>query len=157
MFRMSKKIDYAVLSLAYLCQSDGKGASSKEIAEHFNISTSFVANILKQLTRNGILNSVRGVMGGYELSRAPEEISVGNLIEALEGQFYLADCTRPDGKEACLIEACPVRNPVSEIHRKIQKILNETTFAELVSDNSDVAEQVACGSQETTVDGTPSA
>ncbi len=135
MFRMSKKIDYAVLSVAHLCQADNRSASAKEIANHFNISVSFVANILKQLTRAGLLNSVRGVMGGYELARTPEEISVGDLIKALEGEFYLADCTHPHGEVVCNIQGCPVRNPIHEIHRKFVKILNTTSFAELLGVN----------------------
>jgi len=131
MFRMSKKVDYAVLSVAHLCQSD-TGASAKEIAQHFDISVSFVANILKQLMREGILRSVRGVMGGYELARSPEEISVGDLIRALEGDFYLADCTHPSEEVCCEIKGCPVRNPIHEIHRKFVEILNNTSFAELL-------------------------
>ena len=134
MFRMSKKVDYAVLSVAHLCQSDS-GASAKEIAQHFDISVSFVANILKQLTREGVLSSVRGVMGGYELSRPPEEISVGDLIRALEGDFYLADCTHPGKDVCCEIKGCPVRNPIFEIHRKFVEILNSTSFAELLGPN----------------------
>ncbi|MBE7559916.1 Rrf2 family transcriptional regulator [bacterium] len=132
MFRMSKKIDYAVLSVAHLCQSETRSASAKEIATHFGISVSFVANILKQLTRAGVLNSVRGVMGGYELARSPEEISVGDLIRALEGEFYFADCTHPHGEVVCNIQDCPVRNPIHEIHRKFVSILNTTSFAELL-------------------------
>jgi Rrf2 family nitric oxide-sensitive transcriptional repressor len=138
---LSRKADYALLILWYLHKNQD-GASAREIAEQFNLSKPFVANILKELCGKHFLHSQRGVNGGYTLARSVETISLGELIESLEEDFRFAECAGNDAVEAsCSISpVCPVKNPIQEVHHRIRAVLDGLTLAELFRSPS-----TACG------------
>jgi Rrf2 family protein len=91
---LSKKTDYALLILSYLHSRSEAGAQT--IADHYNLPKPFLANILKELRQKGFVISQRGVKGGYSLARPVNEITVGEIIEALEDGFQLASCVDHD-------------------------------------------------------------
>ena len=86
---LSRKVDYAILILAYPHPRAG-GGSAREIADRFELSRSFVANILKLLCHKGFVASHRGVKGGYALQRPAEDVKLAELMDALDEGFYLA-------------------------------------------------------------------
>ncbi|MEZ5963755.1 MAG: Rrf2 family transcriptional regulator [Planctomycetota bacterium] len=98
MIRISKKADYAVFLLGYLVRAadeTGNGqrlVSAQELADHSALNRSLVANLLKDLARKGLLASERGVHGGYRLARTPQEITLKDILDAVEGPFLLVDC-----------------------------------------------------------------
>lgn len=100
MLRISKKADYAVFLLgaiarqgAYPGGSAGDAVvSAHEIARQAGLNKSVVANLLKEFAKHGLLESTRGLKGGYRLGRAPHEISLGDILEIVEGRFVLVDC-----------------------------------------------------------------
>ncbi len=100
MLRISKKADYAVFLLGAIARQGaypGGGAeasvvSAHEIARQAGLNKSVVANLLKEFAKHGLLESVRGLKGGYKLVRAPHEISLGEILEVVEGKFTLVDC-----------------------------------------------------------------
>src|SRR5262245_61511880 len=89
---MSRKVDYALLILSHLHRKK-EGACAREIADRFGLSRSFVANILKEICHRGFVASHRGVKGGYVMCRPAEEISLADLMEALDDPFHLAECS----------------------------------------------------------------
>src|SRR2546425_4728230 len=90
---MSRKVDYALLILSYLDQKR-EGGCAREIADRYGLSKGFVANILKLLCHQGFVTSHRGVKGGYVMLRPAEQVSLAELMEALDEAFHLAECTR---------------------------------------------------------------
>ena len=124
MIRISKKGDYAVFILGYMAQrgaypiggADSISAlcSAQDISAQTKLQKSIVANLLKELTRAGLLESVRGIHGGYRLARSPERISLGQILRVVEGPFTLVDCTHDmpftDLSPAALGGALSVRN-----------------------------------------------
>ncbi len=91
-----------------------------------------VANILKQLTAAGILASTRGAQGGYELARHPAEISLADVVHALEGPLSLVDCTSED--TTCQYSAlCPTQDPIQAVHRKFQAFMAGFKIEEIVA------------------------
>lgn len=100
MLRISKKADYAVFLLGAIAREGaypgGPAAaavvSAHEIAKRANLNKSVVANLLKEFVRHGVLDSVRGLKGGYRLARCPREISLQQILEVVEGPFSLVDC-----------------------------------------------------------------
>src|SRR5262249_3237906 len=130
---MSRKVDYALLILSHLHQHpDGK--SARETADHFGLSRAFVANILKEMCQKGFVASHRGARGGYVLHRPLAQLSLAELMEALDDAFHLAECTRePIGAGCCFVEVCPVRDAIAEVHRRVAAVLRQVTLAELVS------------------------
>ena len=100
MLRISKKADYAVFLLGAIARQGacpGGSApdsvvSAHEIAKQAGLNKSVVANLLKEFSRHGLLDSVRGLRGGYRLAHSPSEISLGQILEVVEGKFVLVDC-----------------------------------------------------------------
>ena len=129
---MSRKVDYALLILSYLDQKR-EGGCAREIANRYGLSKGFVANILKELCHNGFVASHRGVKGGYVLRRPAEEVSLAELMEALDEAFHLAECTRPpaDGDPCSHEPVCPLKGAVAEVHRRIRDVLRGVTLAEV--------------------------
>jgi len=106
---LSRKVDYAILILSYLHQRV-EGGSAREIAARFELSRSFVANILKMLCHKGFVTSHRGVKGGYVLQRPADEVKLAELMDALDEGFHLMPCTKDGSEEICsLVHTCPVR------------------------------------------------
>src|SRR5438876_10320240 len=82
MLSFSRKTDYALIALAHLAGRGGV-ASAREIAETYRLSTSLVMKILKRLQHKGIVRSVRGANGGYQLGLDLHSLSLYDLIETL--------------------------------------------------------------------------
>ncbi|GIW96265.1 MAG: transcriptional regulator [Pirellulaceae bacterium] len=113
--RLALHTDYALRTLMYLAVV-GRQATAREVAEFYGISADHVAKVVNQLARRGYVQSVRGAGGGIRLSRAPEAISVGEVIEAMEGPLHLLDCVGSDG--VCIIESyCKLRQVLREAER----------------------------------------
>ena len=154
MLRLSRKIDYAILAIAHLSPRTVSGPlSSRCLAERSRIPAALLANILKDLCRLGLIRSIRGARGGYELAVRPADLSVGELLRRLEGAPKLVECV-PDGLDengdlvggssraieshgsrstgACDLEAlCPVKAPLRKLHDRIHEVLDELTFDQL--------------------------
>lgn len=129
---MSRKVDFALLLFAYLDQRR-EGGCARKIAERFGLNRGFVANILKELCRKGYVASHRGVKGGYVLRRPLEEVSLAELMEALDESFHLAECTQaPSAGQCSLLAVCPVKGVIAEVHERIREVLRGVTLAEVV-------------------------
>jgi Rrf2 family transcriptional regulator, cysteine metabolism repressor len=136
---MSRKVDYALLILAYLDQKR-EGGCAREIADRYGLSKGFVANILKLLCHAEFVTSHRGVKGGYVMSRPAEQVSLAELMEALDEGFHLAECTRSSAmSDTCTIAAvCPVNGAIADVHRRIRDLLRGVTLAEVIRPRSPV-------------------
>lgn len=129
---MSRKVDYALVILSYLHHKP-EGGCARAIAARYALSKGFVANILKELCHKGFVTSHRGVKGGYVLQRPADEVSLAELMEALDDSFHLAECNKPGSEDFCaLTDICPVRGPVAEVHRRIREVLRGVTLAEIL-------------------------
>ena len=95
MLRIGKMTDYAVVVMTHLARHPDAMQTGAQIAAACGIALPTVSKLLKALTRTGLLQSVRGVAGGYRLARPPAAISVLDIVAALEGPFGLADCSLP--------------------------------------------------------------
>ena len=130
---LSRKADYALLILQYL--HTHPSGNAREIAEKFALSRPFVANILKELGAKGFVSSTRGVKGGYVLLQPSATVTLAELLESLEEGFKLTMCnehTANSGTETCEVEnVCPVKKPMTEIHRRLMDVLRGITLADV--------------------------
>lgn len=129
---LSRKADYALLILSYLDQHK-TGGTARAIAEQFDLSRPFVANILKELCQKEFVTSHRGVKGGYALARDAATISLAELLEAMEEGFRLTLCSHSEDEEdVCShASACTVKGPMVEVHQRLMGVLRGVTLAEL--------------------------
>jgi FeS assembly SUF system regulator len=143
MFRLSKLTDYGIVILAELALSapDGESApagdprpslNARELAEHVDLPLPVVSKVLKALTRAEILDSQRGTKGGYSLARKPEDLTVTDMIAALDGPVALTQCS--EGPSICDHEAtCAIKSPWQVINDVVQNALASITLADLTN------------------------
>lgn len=138
---LTRKIDYALLILCYL-HHKAEGGCAREIADRFAISRPFVANILKDLCRQGYVHSHRGVNGGYLLREQTAERTLANLIGALDDVVQLAECNTAQPEDCCSLAAqCPIRAPIADIHHRIQAVLESVKLVDLFDQSTPLASQ----------------
>jgi len=129
MLRISRLTDYATVILASL--GDGGLASAADIAERTHIGLPTVSKLLKELQHAGIVSSVRGARGGYQLARPAALINAAAIIDAVEGPVALTECAGGAGN--CEIETtCLVGNGWQRISRAIRRALHDVSLEELV-------------------------
>ena len=98
MLRLSKKSDYALISMKHLAMRPDGGASSsaREISESYDIPLELLAKVLQRLVRARLLVSVQGTRGGYRLARHASAISVADVIQAVDGPVTVTACSEDD-------------------------------------------------------------
>jgi len=134
MLRLSKKADYALIAMKHLALRGDRGSSSaREIAELYAIPIELMAKVLQRLVRRGLLASQQGTRGGYQLARVPSQISVADVIQAIEGPVTVTACSTDVGP--CeQFSTCNVRDPLRRVRELILSALGECTVAELAAD-----------------------
>lgn len=134
MLKISRLTDYGLLATAYLAQRNGATVAAREIAHFYHLPVPMVTKALKTLNQGGILQSHRGVDGGYSFEGDPETLTLGNLIEVLEGPWDLVECESLDGEghAVCSIRSgCPSRRFMFGINRAIKQAFESVTLAEM--------------------------
>ena len=134
MLRLSKKADYALIAMKHLTlHSDAGAASAREIAEQYDIPIELMAKVLQRLVRGGLLASHHGTRGGYQLARMPTQISVADVIQAIDGPVSVTACSTEDS-QCDQYAKCNVRDPLWRVRERILTALGECTIAELAAD-----------------------
>jgi Rrf2 family protein len=104
----------------------------KEIAERQDIPKDYLSLIMVDLRKGGVVESVRGPRGGYRLARPPAEISMGEILEILEGPIQLLDCTTDATTHQCSQHTgCNMRNVWTYLTETISSVLYDTTLKQL--------------------------
>ncbi len=132
MLRITKLTDYGIVLLVQLANGEKGGTqNARRLAEATSLPLPVVSKILKSLAQGGLLTSQRGAKGGYALARRPEDVTVAEIIVALEGPIALMECSAGPGH--CEQETgCPVRDPWQRINQAILETLKHVTLRELV-------------------------
>ncbi len=134
MVRLSKLTDYAVVLLTQMVRRDGKIATTAILAEITGLPHPTVSKVLKRLTKTGLLVAQRGATGGYALARSAEDISVADIVIALDGPIALTDCTE-DSHQSCQMERnCPINGHWNRVNLAIRDALQSVTLAEMAND-----------------------
>jgi Rrf2 family protein len=131
LFRLSKKADYGLIALKHLAQHADESVSAREIATEYRIPAELLAKILQRLARKGLLVSQQGIRGGYVLARDPSQISIVDVMEALEGPIGMTPCER--GSTCEQLDLCSVRDPLMKLRAKVVRILGDTSIYELAA------------------------
>jgi Rrf2 family protein len=139
MAHLTVSVEYGLHCLLWLAGSDGKPLSSRDLADLQGISHSFLAKIFPKLERAGIVHATGGVRGGYLLARAPEDISVLQIVDAIEGRKPLFDCQEIRGRCAIFGGAPPdwATGGVCAIHLvmlRAEKAMRDTLASQSLAD-----------------------
>ncbi|MFM8321498.1 MAG: RrF2 family transcriptional regulator [Chloroflexota bacterium] len=131
--QITRQADYAVRAVLYLAQlgTDQRAATS-QIAQEQQIPPSFLAKIVSQLSVAGLLQTSRGARGGVSLARPPEEISLLEVVEAIDGPILLNECAGSAG--VCTFgDDCPMKPVWCDAQAELVFRLRSTTFDRFLS------------------------
>jgi Rrf2 family protein len=142
---LSKKAKYGLHALAKLAQEPGNGPTLiADIAASESIPHKFLESILLELKRKGILQSKKGKGGGYSLGRAPELITLGEVVRALDGPLAPLPCVSQSAYQPCdeCVDerSCGIRSVMKEVRDATATILDGTTLEDLVARSKRVLE-----------------
>jgi FeS assembly SUF system regulator len=128
--RISKLTDYATVILAALARDAATLRTAADVARTCQLATPTASKLLKQLQRAGLVESTRGLHGGYRLARPARQISAAAILDALEGPLALTECATDHSR--CDIQAhCSVGVSWQRINQAIRQSLHEISLAEL--------------------------
>ncbi len=138
MLRLSKKVDYGLMALMHLARhGDASSWSAREMAETYDIPGGLLAKVLQRLAQDGFIASQHGKKGGYTLARPASQISVAEIVQAIDGTLSLTECSSDDGN--CLqFETCNVKSPLQRLHDRVVRMLSTLTIAQMVEQESEV-------------------
>ncbi len=127
--QITRQADYALRAMYYLAKLDPtERAATSQIAQEQRIPPSFLAKIISQLSIAGLIHTSRGARGGVSLARTPEDISILEVVEAIDGPIMLNECT--SSVDACPFgEECPIRPLWCDTQTELIDRLKVTTFA----------------------------
>jgi Rrf2 family nitric oxide-sensitive transcriptional repressor len=127
---LSLQTDYALRILIYLAGRPER-TQIGQVAGFYRISVHHVAKVANQLARWGYLRSVRGIGGGIELARRPEDIRVGEVVQASEGKLHLLECVGTEN--VCVIQpACKLRGVLARAEQLQMDYLNSVRLSDVV-------------------------
>jgi Rrf2 family protein len=130
--QITRQADYAVRAVLYLARlgTDHRAATS-QIAQEQQIPPSFLAKIVSQLSVAGLLQTSRGARGGVSLARSPEDISLLEVVEAIDGPIMLNECVGSNG--VCVFgDDCPMRPVWCDAQAELVNHLKGTNFSQFV-------------------------
>lgn len=124
--------DYAVRITSCLAV-ENKKLDAKTIADKSSVTLRFALKILRKLVGAGIVKSYKGIQGGYELAKNPEEITLNDVVEAIEGTYYFSRCL--DENYGCtrgMSGLCCYQRAFSDVSNVVREKLNSYNFKDLL-------------------------
>jgi Rrf2 family protein len=137
--QITRQADYAVRAVLYLSKMGPEmRAATSQIAQEQQIPPSFLAKIVSQLSVAGLLQTSRGARGGVSLARTPEQISLLEVVEAIDGPILLNECVAGNG--VCTFgDDCPIQPVWCDAQSELIHRLKSTTFDRFVKNGQKVA------------------
>jgi Rrf2 family protein len=134
--QITRQADYAVRAVLHLARMNGKGrAATSQVAKDQHIPPSFLAKIISQLSIAGLLHTSRGARGGVTLARQPEDITLLEVIEAIDGPIMLNECVGENS--LCVFDDdCPLRPVWCEAQEELVGRLKGTDFKQLLEQST---------------------
>jgi Rrf2 family protein len=130
--KLSKSTELAIHGLYQLALTKPRQLLVSEMAVAQHVSTSYLAKVFQKLARKGLVKSTRGKRGGFALARGPEEITLADVIRAVEAEEPLFDCLGP-ARECRANGQCLMRHRFSEAERSMYTVLDATSLADLLA------------------------
>lgn len=130
--QITRQADYAVRAVLHLARLGDQRAATSAVAREQNIPPSFLAKIISQLSIAGLVHTSRGARGGVTLARVPNEISLLEVVEAIDGPILLNECVNGDG--SCFFDQdCPLKPIWCAAQNDLVTRLRATNFAQLLA------------------------
>jgi len=141
MLRVTKLTDYGVALMTRLAMRDGQElATAPKLSKHMGLPLPTVRKLLKVLTTENLLESTRGVSGGYSLARDPQDITLMDMVVAFEGPISMTECVT-DEPCNCKMTNCGLRENWSLVNQLLKNTLESYNLAQMTGSLAAVGAQ----------------
>ncbi len=141
MLRVTKLTDYGIALMTRLALGDSQELrTAPDLSDHLGLPLPTVRKILKILTAESLLESTRGVSGGYVLARDPEDITLMDMVAAFEGPFSMTECATEEPCR-CKVTNCGLRENWSLVNQLLQNTLESYNLAQMTGSLADIKAQ----------------
>ncbi len=132
MIKLTRLADYGIVLLTYVARHpEGRVHNVPDLAAEAHLPLPTVSKVLKLLAKGGLLNSHRGVNGGYHLSRRSAEITLAEIVTALDGPIEITECSSKTHNRCGLTNGCPARSNLQLINQAVLGALDNITLAQM--------------------------
>lgn len=129
--KLSTKGKYGLYAMDYLAQHEGDGPQPLKAVAEIGVQEDYLEQLLGTLRRAGLVTTVRGAQGGYQLARSAAQITVGDVIEAMEGPLSLSECVS-DGGLCDKSDQCRTRRVWGRLSTQIGELLHSITLSDML-------------------------
>ena len=131
--KLKRKGEYGILGVTYIAQQEKDIVYTREVAESWELPESFLAKIFQRLSKNGILNSYKGVRGGFSLAKSPEEITLKEILDIVQGPTTIGWC-EVDNEKCNRFKNCSLSKVLDKVRDNMKNILENTTIADITKE-----------------------
>ncbi|HEY9132982.1 MAG TPA: SUF system Fe-S cluster assembly regulator [Dyella sp.] len=131
MLRVSRLTDYATVVMTCMASHPDDVLSTAQIADETHLELPTVSKLLKALGHAALVESFRGVNGGYRLARPASEISLAQIVEAMEGPIGMTECSAADG-QCERASQCSVRGSWQQVNQVVERTLKAMSLADML-------------------------
>ena len=135
MLKLSKKAEYALMAARYMAlNNSGHYSTAKEISDNYQIPFQLVAKVLQNFAKKNLAISSQGAKGGYRLNKSPDDISLNDIITAVENKYKLTKCMQDElNDDNCIhLDCCKIRDPLIGIQMKIDNVFQKTSLKQIL-------------------------
>lgn len=132
---LSQTVEYALRAMVYLARFDQEPQPTDKISKNTQVPAPYLAKVLQNLTRKGLVRSQRGVRGGFLLARSPEEITVLDVVNAVEPIQRIRTC--PLELKSHGIRLCPLHFRLDRALEMVENAFRQSTLAEILAEPTD--------------------
>ena len=134
MLRLSRLTDYAVTLLSHMGREGEESLwAASALADASGLAMPTTAKVLKLLAKNGLIAAQRGATGGYRLAKAPADVSIAEIIEAMDGPIAITDCSKGSAHKNCKIHRfCPMSNGWNKVNAALRSALSGVSLADML-------------------------
>ncbi len=127
--KLSSKTHYGLLACNILAKNyNDRQISATTLENMIAVSGKYLEKIMRMLSKRNIISATRGVSGGYSLAREPKDITIGEIVRALEDDMEIIECVSKDGKCKC----CPTSGVWKKLYEGINELLDSMTLKQMI-------------------------
>lgn len=128
---ISQTVEYALRAVVTIANHGGRPCTAQQIAERTHVPAAYLSKLMQGLVRSGLVNSQRGLHGGFVLNQSPEELTIWEIVDAVEPIKRITEC--PLGLRLHAGELCPLHRRLDDAMEVVERIFRETTMQDLIS------------------------
>ncbi len=133
MFKINRKLEYALISLKHMHQAKpGQLTTVKEICDQYKAPFDVVSRVMQRMARGGLLKSEKGLHGGYQIIKDLARVTFWDLEETILGDMHLANCLAGDHSGCPMVECCNVISPMIHVNQKLIDFLKTIVILDLL-------------------------